>query len=94
MIAHKKVIDKIKNDENVLSLASDELVLAQWSLVVNQSQQCHSEVLYTFMPSKSHVYLLNVGLSDIVLKTYNTEFDDITYHNIHGSKCWVVRNRR
>ena len=59
------------------------LVLAQWSLVVNQSQQCQSEVLYTF----SHVYLLNVELSNIVLKTFNTEFDDTIYHNIHGSKC-------
>ena len=43
----------------------------------NQYQQ-KSEVLYTFTPNKSYVYLLNIEPSDLVfLKTYNTEFDEI-----------------
>ena len=41
----------------------------------NQCQQ-KSDVLYSFIPNKS--YLLNVELSNIViLKTCNTEFDEI-----------------
>ena len=36
-----------------------------------------SEVLYTFTPSKSYAYLLNVKPSNLVfLKTYNTELVD------------------
>ena len=43
----------------------------------NQYQQ-KSEVLYTFTPNKSYVYLLNIDPSGLVfLKTYNTEFDEI-----------------
>ena len=44
----------------------------------NQFQQ-KSEVLYTFTSNKSDVYLLKVEPSNlVVLKTYNTEFDEIT----------------
>ena len=49
----------------------------QCNLVDNQYQQ-KSEVLYTFMPNKSHAHLLNAEPSNLVfLKTYNTEFDEI-----------------
>ena len=48
------------------SLEVVEVVLVQCNLVDNQYQQT-SEVLYTFMPNKSYVYLLNVELSNLVL---------------------------
>ena len=36
------------------------------------------DVSYTFTPNKSYAYLLNVETSNLmILKTYNTEFDDI-----------------
>ena len=36
------------------------------------------EVLYTFSPKNSYVYLLNVEPSNLLLlTTYNTEFDEI-----------------
>ena len=77
MVAQKKLIDKIKNGENIPNFEVDEVVLVQRNLVDNQYQQ-KSEVLYTFMPNKSYTYLLNFPLSNLVfLKTYNTEFDEI-----------------
>ena len=73
---HKKLIDKTKNREKVPSLEVVEVVLVQYDLVDNQYQQ-KSEVLYTFTPSKSYAYLLNLGPSNLVfLKTYNTELDE------------------
>ena len=73
----KKLIDKIKNGENIPNFEVDEVVLVQRNLVDNQYQQ-KSEVLYTFMPNKSYAYLLNFSPSNLVfLKTYNTEFDVI-----------------
>ena len=62
----KKLIGKTKNAENVPSL---EVVLVQCNLPDNQYQQ-KSDVLYTFTPSKSHAYLLNVESSNLLcLKT-------------------------
>ena len=73
----KKLIDKTKNGEKVPSLEEAEVVLVQCNLVDNKYQQ-KSEVLYTFTPNKSYVYLLKVEPSNLVfLKTYNTEFDEI-----------------
>ena len=73
----KKLIDKIKNGENVPILEVVEIVLVQYNLVDNQYQQ-KSELLFTFMSNKSYTYLLNVEPSNLVfLKTYNTEFDEI-----------------
>ena len=63
-----------------------EVVLVQCNLVDNQYQK-KSEVLYTFMPSKSYAYLLNVETRNLVfLKTYNSEFDEviITYKDQNG----------
>ena len=80
------MIEKTKNDGNVPSLAVVKLVLVQRNLVDNQYQQ-KSEVLYTFMPNKSHDYLLNVESSNLVfLKTYNTEFNEIitTFRDQNG----------
>ena len=84
---YKKLIDKIKNEENIPSLKVVKVVLVQWNLVGNQYQQ-KSEVLYTFTPNSSYTYLLNVDQSNLVfLKTYNTEFDEIiiTFSDENGS---------
>ena len=55
-----------------------EVVLVQCNLVDNQYQQ-NSEVIRTFMPNKSYDYLSIVETTNLVfLKTYKTEFDDIT----------------
>ena len=73
----KKVINKTKNRENVPGLGVVYIVSVQYNLVDNQYQQ-KSEVLYTFTPSKSYAYLLNVGPNNLVfLKTYNAKFDEI-----------------
>ena len=70
-------MDKTKNGENVPSLEVVEVVLVQCNLEENQYQQ-KSKVLYTFMPNKSYAYLLNVEPNNLVLlKTYNTGFDEI-----------------
>ena len=67
----KKLIDKTKNGEKVISLEVVEVVLVQCNLVDNQYQQ-KSEVLHTFTPNKYYVYLLIVEPSNLVfLKTYN-----------------------
>ena len=73
--SEKKLIDKTKNGENGPSLKVVEVVLVQCNLVDNQCQQ-KSKVLYTLTPKKS--YLLNVEPNNLVLlKTNNTEFDEI-----------------
>ena len=73
----RKLIDKIKNGENVPSLEIVEVVLVQCNLVDNQYQQ-KSEVLYTFTPKKFYSNLLNVEPSNLVfLKTHNAEFEEI-----------------
>ena len=74
---HKKIVDKTKNGEKVPSLVVVEVVLVQCKLIDNQYKPT-SEVLYTFMPNKSHTYLLNIEPSNLVLlKNYNIEFDEI-----------------
>ena len=63
-----------------------EKVLVHCNLIGNQYQQ-KSQVLYTFTPSKSYAYLLNVKSSNLVfLKTHNTEFEDfmITFNDQNG----------
>ena len=62
MVAQKKLIDKIKNGENVQSLEMVEVVLAQCNLVDNQCQQI-SEVLNTFTPNKRYVEPINLVLA-------------------------------
>ena len=68
---------KQKLEKMCKSLEVVEVVLVKCNLVDNQYQQ-KSEVLYTFTPNKSYVYLLNVEPSNLVfVKTYNTEFYQI-----------------
>ena len=65
----KKLINRTKNVENVLSLRVVEVVLVQCNLVDNQ-YQLKSEVLHTFMPNNSYAFLLNMEPSNLVfLKT-------------------------
>ena len=72
MAAQRKFNDKTKNGENVPSLEVVEVVLVQCNLTDTQYQQ-NLEVLHTFTPNKSYVYLLNVERSNLVFsKTYNT----------------------
>ena len=84
--------------ENVPSLQVAEVVLVQRNLLDNQYQQ-KSEVLYIFTSNKSYAYLLNVDPSKlVVLKTYNTEFDEIiltfTHQNLQiGNKIADAVNR-
>ena len=71
----KKLIDETQNRENLPSLEKVEVVLVQCNLVDNEYPQ---QLLYTFMPNKSYVYLLNVEPSNLeFLKTYSTEFGEI-----------------
>ena len=73
----KKLTEKTNNRENTPSLESSWCSFIQCNLVDNQ-YQWKSEVLYTFTPTKSYAYLLNVEPSNLVfLKTYNTEFGEI-----------------
>ena len=59
------------------SLEVVKVILVHCNLLDNKYQQ-KSEVLYTFTPDKSYVYLLNIESSNLVfLKTYTTEFDEI-----------------
>ena len=82
LVEHKKIINKINNDENVSSLEVD---VVQRNLVDNQYQQKLGRS-NTIKRNKSYVFLLNVEPSTLVfLKTYNTEFNKIiialTYQN-------------
>ena len=74
----KTLTEKTKNVENVPSLEVTEVVLVHRNLVDNQCQR-KTEVVYTFTINKSSAYLLNIEPCNLVpLKTYNTEFDNIT----------------
>ena len=64
-MAQNNLIDQAKNRENATSVEAAEVILVQCNLVDNQFHQ-KSEVLYTFTTNKSHAYLLNVELSNLV----------------------------
>ena len=77
--------------EKVQSLVILEVVLVQRNLVDNQYQQ-NSKVLYTFTQNKSYAYSLNVEPNNLVLlKTYNSEFDEIilTFTDYNGRKLEI-----
>ena len=72
-----KQLDKTKNGEKEPSLEAVQVILVQCNVVYNQYQR-NSKVLYTFTSNESYAYLLNVKPNNLVLlKTYNTEFDEI-----------------
>ena len=70
-------ITKDKNGENVSHLEIVELVLIHCNLVNNNYQQ-NSLILYTFVPNKPFVSLLEISPTNyIFLKTFNLEFQEI-----------------
>ena len=74
----KNKITKDKNNENVLNIEITEVVLVHCNIVNNDYQQ-DSRVLYTFVPNKPFGSLLEISPSHhIFLKTFNSEYDEIT----------------
>ena len=70
----KKDVDQDKDGENVPKLRCVEVVLVHCNLVNNNYQQA-LKVLFTFVPSKQFVQLINISPHSLaVLGTTNTEF--------------------
>ena len=70
-------ITKDKNGENVPHLEIVELVLVHCNHVNNDYQE-DSRILYTFVPNKPFGSLLEISPPNhIILKTFNSEFQDI-----------------
>ena len=70
-------ITKNKNSENVPHLDITEVLLVHCNIVNNDYQQ-DSRVLYTFVPNKTFVKLLEISpTNNIFLKTFNSEYDKI-----------------
>ena len=70
-------ITKDKNGEIVPHLEVVELVLVHCNLFNNDYQQ-DSRILYTFVPNKTFVSLLEISSTNhIFLKTFNSEFQEI-----------------
>ena len=67
----KSKATKDKNSENVPHLEINEVVLIHCNIVNNDYQQ-DSRALYTFVPNKSFVQLLEISP-----KTFNSEFSCI-----------------
>ena len=68
-------ITKDKNGENVPHLETTEVILVHCNIFSNDYQQ-DSRVLYTFVPNKPFVSLLEISPTNhIFLKTFNTEYD-------------------
>ena len=66
------------------SIEKVQVILIQCNIVDNKYQQ-KSEVLYTFTFSKFHACLLDMERNNLVLlKSCNTEFDDILTHQNGG----------
>ena len=72
-----KVVDKVKNGENVPKLESVEVVLVPCNLVKNNYQHA-SKVLFSFVPNKNFWQLLNISLLVFtMMNTINTEFSSV-----------------
>ena len=70
-------IIKDKNGENVPHLEITEVLLVHCNMVNNDYKQ-DSRVLYTFLPNKPFGSLLETTpTSHILLKTFNSEYDEI-----------------
>ena len=73
----KNKIIKDKNVEDVPHLEITEVILVHCNVVNNNYQQ-DSRVVYTFVPNKSLGSLLQISPTNfILLKTFNSEFQDI-----------------
>ena len=81
----KKVADKDKNGENLLTLESVELVLVHCNLVKNDYQHA-SKVLFTFVSNKKFGNLLNISPHVFtMMNTINTEFSSVEIWFINQS---------
>ena len=73
----KNKIRKGKNGENLPRLEIIEVVLVHCNISNNDYQQV-SRVLYTFVPNKPFVSLLEISPTNhIFLKTFNSKYDEI-----------------
>ena len=73
----KKDVDKDKDGENVPKLESVEVALVHCNLVKNDYQHT-SKVLFTFVPNKQFVQLINISpRSSTMMNTVNTEFPSV-----------------
>ena len=71
------IIDADKNSENIPRLENVEVVLVHCNLVNNSDQQ-HSRVLFTFVPNKQYGQLISTSPHSLVfLKTMNADFSEI-----------------
>ena len=71
-------ITKGKSGENVTHLEIIELLLVPYNLVINDYQE-NSRILYAFVPNKPFGSLLEISpANDISLKTFNSEFQEIS----------------
>ena len=60
----KNKINKDENGENLPHLEINEIVLVYYNIVKNNYQQ-DSRVLYTFVPNKSFVQLLDISSKNL-----------------------------
>ena len=68
---------KDKNGQNVPHLEVVELILVHCNLV-NHDYQQDSRILFTFVPNKSFVSLLEISpTNQVFLKTFNSEFQEV-----------------
>ena len=65
-----------KNGENVSHLETVELALVPCNRVNNDYQQ-DLRILYTFVPNKPFGSLLEISPTNIFLKAFNSEFQEI-----------------
>ena len=73
----KKDVDKDKDGENVQKLEPAEVVLVHRNLFKNDYQHT-SKVLFTFVPNKQFVQLINISPhSSTMMNTVNTEFPSV-----------------
>ena len=91
----KNKITKDKNGENVPHLEITEVILVHCNMVNNDYQQ-DSRVLYTLVPNKSFVSLLDISPSNhIFLKTFNSEYDEIVVSfTDQNSKQLEIKDRK
>ena len=89
-------VTKDKNNENVSDLEITEVALVHCNIVNNDCQK-DSRVLYTFIPNKPFVSLLEIAPPrHIFLKTFNSEFQaiDVWFRDQKYGLEPTIRNRR
>ena len=75
--SNENKITKNENGEKVTHLEITEVVLVHCNIVNNNYQQ-DSRVLYTFVTNKPFATLLEISPANhILLKTFNSEYDEI-----------------